>query len=1121
MGRRSINTTKSGKYMNPTDQARKEARKRELKKNKKQRIAVRHAVLKSKDALQLLEEASILSGPPPGLVTFGRKPPGPPPLPVPDLSDSESEDADGVGDPMKQRRIRFADIGNEVQAPGFASGTSHFPKLSDTVSVPTSQIPLPPAGAGLPGFPGLIRPEYPGAPGNQIRMVMHNPGGAVLSAPPTLNPHPDAPTADHGAGGTTIEAKPQLKNLIGDATRFVPTSLKVRRTVKDAQGRLIKIGGGVSSTGNRPRGPMTAAQRIGSIPGGALGVSGSGTTSKNTATSKDAAYEEFMREMEGLLYRIVKAVMEEAGRWQLINATLNGDGHRLRSLLSKKPSIDLFHACQLFHLAAACGSTENLKTLLAFIPSLNVNCKDEVRHVFVCPKANVAVLKALKTPNVALFSWTPRPSLHSPFQTGCTALHKAASAGHREIIHFLIYHGAQVDVQEYLHGNSPLHEAASKGFSRSVEALCLSRASPNLQNKVGRAMFHRRHLMILGFMHYGSTPLHIAAQNGHKQCTRILIFTGADIGAPNKNGDTCLHIATRYGRAGVVRILLTAKANVMATNRNLDTVLHVAAELKRTKIARSLIEAISNGATPVSSTLSIPGGILRKRNSLPACVPPSPAQSALWIRNAQGEKPVDVARRKGNNDLVTFFVTRMNEIGQSAHYENHAVKSLPYTDSNRPRAETPKLHMSSDLIYLPMHKGAGFKLSSKPQVGTCRQREISLRSDLSDQMTQSFTTLSTSEGPAFSTGILKTKMRSLRGPLCGGLFKRENQATFSLDDSFHKSLVSDRLRQNPLPQDSDSTSADVSSIHLPVDPFTSANNINGNNAARPAIHHYARAGHAVSVQRSQPLPLLGQNSAPRRLGVRFDLDGEKAEQTTSSPRHHLATQLYRDLAGNLKKGPVSSPSACNCVQRQAEYLAGKVSHFVPCSVHAYLDFRASEANPLPPNQPVARKHSERVNPPSKVLTRSRSDESLSVNAKKAGAKPAAPNDSVPVQVEKKPNNTPLSDVCMGSPSTRPISVNYEDASGWFRGEKLNQAPLQHTKAKDESDLPQKVSKSKSYSEQLTVAEATPSAALTNGCSTTTMGRQTVASPLYMSCHNIDGKMGLSVGCGPQAILSAP
>uniref|UniRef100_A0A1I8QBF2 Wbp11/ELF5/Saf1 N-terminal domain-containing protein n=1 Tax=Stomoxys calcitrans TaxID=35570 RepID=A0A1I8QBF2_STOCA len=56
MGRRSINTTKSGKYMNPTDQARKEARKKELKKNKKQRQMVRAAVLKNKDPGQILEE---------------------------------------------------------------------------------------------------------------------------------------------------------------------------------------------------------------------------------------------------------------------------------------------------------------------------------------------------------------------------------------------------------------------------------------------------------------------------------------------------------------------------------------------------------------------------------------------------------------------------------------------------------------------------------------------------------------------------------------------------------------------------------------------------------------------------------------------------------------------------------------------------------------------------------------------------------------------------------------------------------------------------------------------------------------------------------------------------------
>lgn len=56
MGKRSTNTTKSGKFMNPTDQARKEARKRELKKNKKQRQLVRTAVLKGKNPTDIIVE---------------------------------------------------------------------------------------------------------------------------------------------------------------------------------------------------------------------------------------------------------------------------------------------------------------------------------------------------------------------------------------------------------------------------------------------------------------------------------------------------------------------------------------------------------------------------------------------------------------------------------------------------------------------------------------------------------------------------------------------------------------------------------------------------------------------------------------------------------------------------------------------------------------------------------------------------------------------------------------------------------------------------------------------------------------------------------------------------------
>ena len=56
MGKRKTSTTKHGKFMNPTDQARKEARKKELKKNKKQRLAVRTAVLKGKNPREIVQE---------------------------------------------------------------------------------------------------------------------------------------------------------------------------------------------------------------------------------------------------------------------------------------------------------------------------------------------------------------------------------------------------------------------------------------------------------------------------------------------------------------------------------------------------------------------------------------------------------------------------------------------------------------------------------------------------------------------------------------------------------------------------------------------------------------------------------------------------------------------------------------------------------------------------------------------------------------------------------------------------------------------------------------------------------------------------------------------------------
>lgn len=60
MGRRPGGTTKSGRFMNPADQERKSMRQKELKRNKRQRIMVRQAILKSKDIDEIIENLSRL-----------------------------------------------------------------------------------------------------------------------------------------------------------------------------------------------------------------------------------------------------------------------------------------------------------------------------------------------------------------------------------------------------------------------------------------------------------------------------------------------------------------------------------------------------------------------------------------------------------------------------------------------------------------------------------------------------------------------------------------------------------------------------------------------------------------------------------------------------------------------------------------------------------------------------------------------------------------------------------------------------------------------------------------------------------------------------------------------------
>lgn len=276
---------------------------------------------------------------------WNQQPPGPPPGLPPPLSDSDSDEDSGVsGDeeeaeagegssmPSNPRKgVRFAEGDEEdeeekdsrsrykalakamaeeerrAEEEGFQPAEIDFADPSSfvtgvaaplrTYGVPIaagaaaadfagSQAPrIPPAIGGGGGGPGGPRwrappPPPPGLPPRLMAQAQlrppHPPANAVISAEPTVSKKPTGPV---------IEAKPQLRNMQKEVVKLIPTALRVRREVKPGTSLLRREAAPAPAPASRahfamPHGPAPQRQK----PKG-----------------KDDAYEQFMKEMSGLM----------------------------------------------------------------------------------------------------------------------------------------------------------------------------------------------------------------------------------------------------------------------------------------------------------------------------------------------------------------------------------------------------------------------------------------------------------------------------------------------------------------------------------------------------------------------------------------------------------------------------------------------------------------------------------------------------------------------------------------------------------------------------------------------------------------------------------------------------
>ncbi|KAI5730578.1 hypothetical protein M8J76_015347 [Diaphorina citri] len=234
MGRRSINTTKSGKYMNPTDQARKEARKKELKKNKKQRMLVRTAVLKGKDPQQLLLEMEKIDQMEYNVLQ-------PSPLNEKVLKDKRRKLRDTFDrvmkmyvkdDPDKWEELKRGEVEYEKRRTALISyyeAVKHAQQVQvDDIPLPlqqlppeslaalaagyTSQIPLP-SDLGIPLPPSILGNLVPPPPGILRKRSAYSPTPSVKhKAPPGVPPGPPPNLSDDSDDENENSADNSLKS---------------------------------------------------------------------------------------------------------------------------------------------------------------------------------------------------------------------------------------------------------------------------------------------------------------------------------------------------------------------------------------------------------------------------------------------------------------------------------------------------------------------------------------------------------------------------------------------------------------------------------------------------------------------------------------------------------------------------------------------------------------------------------------------------------------------------------------------------------------------------------------------------------------------------------------------
>ncbi|RSL66827.1 hypothetical protein CEP53_003202 [Fusarium sp. AF-6] len=226
---------------------------------------------------------------------------------------------------------------------------------------------------------------------------------------------------------------------------------------------------------------------------------------------------------------------------------------------------------------------------------------------------------------------------------GRNILHVAAMSNQASFIKWVVssYDLPTLMQAQDEYSNAPIHLAAQSGNENAVDQLLRLGSDPRVQGLYGTTPMHvaaeNEHRGILrvsvNSVNLGYTALDFAVENGHEEIVQ-LVLGRSDLRLKDEQGNTLLHSTAEKGRVELFRLILDSSAeeiDISAPNEDGDTPLHLAAAKGHSHMVNFLIEVGKCDKT---------------------------------LRNNDGDGPLEIAERFGHQDVVDLLT---NKFGVERH----------------------------------------------------------------------------------------------------------------------------------------------------------------------------------------------------------------------------------------------------------------------------------------------------------------------------------------------------------------------------------------------------------------------------------------------------------------------